>query len=153
MALTAKFLACGLVLFALSSVQSFVPAVSGQREAPHHDAGFAAAVAPAEEMKTVESTSSMTMMPLALGLTLGLALALPQRALAASSGNQDFGTWLERVLTQEALGAFGIAGLSWNVFYLLFGLSGAAIFAFAAVVSFILPPAKYGADVTQRRST
>lgn len=150
MALAGKMIACGLVLFALSSVQSFVPAVFGQREAPRHDAGFAAAVAPADEMKTVESSTSMT--PLAFGLTLGVAaaVALPQRALAASSGNEDIGTFLDRIFTKEALGAFGIAGLSWNVFYLLFGLSGAAIFAFAGLVSFILPPAKTVADIPKK---
>lgn len=139
-----KMIACGVALLGLSSVLSFVPAANSQREAPRHDVGFAAAATTEQVESGVVSPSAM---PLALGLVAGLSLALPQRALAASSGVEDIPTLVDRLLTKEALGAFGIAGLSWNVFYLLFGLSGAGIILFAAVVSFLLPPAKTMADI------
>ncbi|CAJ1398354.1 unnamed protein product [Effrenium voratum] len=140
MALFAKLIGCGVVLLALSSVQSFVPAVYGKHEAPKHNS-FATLAAPEEQLK-VNTESSTSMMPLAFGLTIGLALALPQRALAASTGNEDVATFLDRIFNKEALGAFGIAGLSWNWFYLAFGLSGAGVLALAIVLSAALSPAR-----------
>ena len=148
MAFASKMIACGLMMLALSSVQSFVPAVFGQREAPSRD--VSSSVAAPIEQATSNMESSPSMMPLALGLSVGLALALPQSALAASSGNEDVGTLIDRLFTKEALGAFGIAGLSWNVFYLLFGLSGAGVILFASVLSIALPPAKTMADVKKK---
>ena len=148
MAFASKMIACGLMMLALSSVQSFVPAVFGQHEAPSR--GVSSSVAAPIEQATSNMESSPSMMPLALGLSVGLALALPQSALAASSGNEDVGTLIDRLFTKEALGAFGIAGLSWNVFYLLFGLSGAGVILFAVVLSIALPPAKTMADVKKK---
>lgn len=145
MAFASKMIACGLVLLAVSSVQSFVPAAFGQREAPRPEVGSAVA-APVEQVES-SMGSSPSVMPLAFGLTVGLALALPQRVLAASKGNEDVGTFLDRIFNKEAMGAFGVAGVSWNLFYLFFGLSGAGIILFACVVSFILPPAKTVADI------
>jgi hypothetical protein len=140
MAFAAKLVGCGLLLVALSSLQqSFVPAVSGKHEAPRPEISMARTMAMGEEIQASEPSASSSMMPLALGLSLGALLALPLRASAAV-GNDDIGTLLDRLFNKEAMGAFGIAGLSWNAFYLLFGLSGVGVIGLAVILTVFLPP-------------
>ncbi|CAE7036253.1 unnamed protein product [Symbiodinium natans] len=144
MALALKLVGCGVLLIALSSMQqSFVPAVSGKQEVPRPEINMARPTARVDGIEA--SAPSSSMMPLAFGLTLGLAMVLPQRAMAAT-GNEDVGVLLDRLFTKEALGAFGIAGLSWNSFYLLFGLSGIGVLGLAVLLTVFLPPPRTMAD-------
>ena len=140
MTVALKLMGCGLLLIALSSLQqSFVPAVSGKQEIPRPEISMARPASMAEGIEA--SAPSSSMMPLAFGLTLGLVMALPQRAMAAV-GNDDIGSLLDRLFNKEALGAFGIAGLSWNWFYLAFGLSGIGVLGLAVILTVFLPPAR-----------
>ncbi|CAE7714849.1 unnamed protein product [Symbiodinium sp. CCMP2456] len=113
MALGKILMGCGLLLM-LSSQQSFVPAAFGKQEAPRPELSTARPMDMAQGVETSAPSSASSILPLAGGLALGLALVLPQRAMAAT-GNDDIGTLVDRLFTKEALGAFGIAGLSWNV--------------------------------------
>ncbi|CAE7518522.1 unnamed protein product [Symbiodinium pilosum] len=143
MALALKLVGCGLLLVALSSLQqTFVPAVSGKQDVPRPEISVARPTGMTQGQGIEASAPSSSMMPLAVGLSLGLALVLPQRAMAASTGNEDIGTLVDRLFTKEAMGAFGIAGLSWNAFYLLFGLSGVGILGLAVILTVFLPPAR-----------
>ena len=138
MALGKILMGCGLLLM-LSSQQSFVPAAFGKQEAPRPELSTARPMDMAQGVETSAPSSASSFLPLAGGLALGLALVLPQRAMAAT-GNDDVGTLVDRLFTKEALGAFGIAGLSWNTFYLLFGLSGVGIIGLAVILTVFLPP-------------
>ena len=139
MALGKILMGCGLLLM-LSSQQSFVPAAFGKQQVPRSElSGNARPMDMAQGVETSAPSSASSFLPLAGGLALGLALMLPQRAMAAT-GNDDVGTLVDRLFTKEALGAFGIAGLSWNWFYLLFGLSGVGIIGLAVILTVFLPP-------------
>eukprot|EP00440_Ansanella_granifera_P005596 gb/GFBE01006079.1/.p1 GENE.gb/GFBE01006079.1/~~gb/GFBE01006079.1/.p1 ORF type:complete len:151 (+),score=38.78 gb/GFBE01006079.1/:1-453(+) len=116
--MAARALCCCALLMAVAYVpQAFVPAASAPRAAPRAPVGSVEIVnvaAPGAAEAAVEQPASYVA-PLALGLAIGLAVALPQAAMAASSGNQETSVLVDRVLNKEALGAFGVADLSWNV--------------------------------------
>jgi len=79
------------------------------------------------------ASSASYISPLAVGLALGVALALPRVVNAAKApptpvtavytGNLDAAQWVETALikggTPQGMGALGIEGLSWNTFYAL----------------------------------
>eukprot|EP00440_Ansanella_granifera_P043200 gb/GFBE01046832.1/.p1 GENE.gb/GFBE01046832.1/~~gb/GFBE01046832.1/.p1 ORF type:complete len:174 (+),score=43.04 gb/GFBE01046832.1/:1-522(+) len=124
----AKLLGCVALLMTLAFLpQAFIPAVSGPHGASKAPLTSSADVMSmgAVEVSAEQTATAGFAMPLVCGLAMGLALALPQAAMAASNGNEGFDVWLDRVTTKEAMGAFGIAGLSWNVFYL--GVTAAAL--------------------------
>eukprot|EP00931_Biecheleriopsis_adriatica_P074735 TRINITY_DN4873_c0_g1_i1.p1 TRINITY_DN4873_c0_g1~~TRINITY_DN4873_c0_g1_i1.p1 ORF type:complete len:186 (-),score=35.35 TRINITY_DN4873_c0_g1_i1:154-636(-) len=141
----ARALCCSVaVLFALACLpESFVPSISGAHGAPEaplpapatraaHNAPFA--------VEAIEQATSSYTMPLALGLAMGLVLALPKSALAAGRrGNEDPAVLINRVLNEEQKGALGIDDLTWLQVYLGVFVAALGTIGLGVVGAFLMP--------------
>eukprot|EP00930_Biecheleria_cincta_P051152 TRINITY_DN3630_c0_g1_i2.p2 TRINITY_DN3630_c0_g1~~TRINITY_DN3630_c0_g1_i2.p2 ORF type:complete len:188 (-),score=24.73 TRINITY_DN3630_c0_g1_i2:306-809(-) len=146
---------CCLVVF-LTLVylpQDFIPAATSNIEVPRD----LRTAMPASRLPSpggeagASSTSYVT--PLALGLALGVALALPRVVNAATpetpktavyTGNLDTAAWVETAFvkggTPAGMGALGIEGLSWNAFYAIGSvLTFGAVFVLPVLGAFLMP--------------